>query len=241
MKVIVAGAPKTGTTSMAAALRELDYKVYDSEEQMTLQAEDWKKILIDGEDPSLHLKRMFMDVDAVTDGPGFCFWEQLLNAFPDAVVILLDRDEDRWAKSYKLQKEVEYRYRWMARFNREMRDIYQMADKTEQISMGSEHFVEYLYRWKFRLHNEKVRAVVPKEKLLKFSVKDGWEPLCQFLGKDVPKIPFPHVNQNADYFEQQFQQERNELIKNLSIKITGIVGVLVGSALVICRAMKRND
>lgn len=225
---------------MAAALRELGYTVYDCEEQMTFQTEDWKKILIDGEDPSLHLKRMFMNVDAVTDGPGFCFWEQLLNAFPEAVVILLNRDEDRWAKSYKLQKEVEYRYRWMARFSRETRDIYDLADKTEQISMGSEHFVEYLYRWKFRMHNDKVRAVVPKDKLFEFSVKDGWVPLCRFLGKDVPNIPFPHVNQNSEYYEQQFREERNILIKDLSIKAAGILGILVGGAFLVCRAMKRN-
>ena len=32
-----------------------------------------------------------------------------------------------------------------------------------------------------------VKATVPKERLLEFSVKEGWEPLCKFLGKTLSK------------------------------------------------------
>lgn len=33
--------------------------------------------------------------------------------------------------------------------------------------------------------------------MLDFSVKDGWGPLCRFLGREdeVPDRPFPHVNE----------------------------------------------
>ena len=27
-----------------------------------------------------------------------------------------------------------------------------------------------------------------------FNVKEGWEPLCKFLGVEVPSKPFPHKN-----------------------------------------------
>jgi hypothetical protein len=30
---------------------------------------------------------------------------------------------------------------------------------------------------------------------LEFKLKDGWKPLCEFLGKEVPNEPFPHVNE----------------------------------------------
>lgn len=30
--------------------------------------------------------------------------------------------------------------------------------------------------------------------LLVRSVEDGWEPLCRFLGKEVPSVPFPNGN-----------------------------------------------
>ena len=34
----------------------------------------------------------------------------------------------------------------------------------------------------------------PKHKLLVFDVKEGWEPLCKFLEKDIPDKPFPWRN-----------------------------------------------
>ena len=34
----------------------------------------------------------------------------------------------------------------------------------------------------------------PKDKLLVFDVKEGWEPLCKFLEKDIPDKPFPWRN-----------------------------------------------
>ena len=41
---------------------------------------------------------------------------------------------------------------------------------------------------------EEVKASVPEEKLLVFDVKEGYAPLCKFLGKPVPNEPFPHLN-----------------------------------------------
>eukprot|EP00951_Prasinocladus_malaysianus_P048631 scaffold660670_cov43-Prasinocladus_malaysianus.AAC.1 len=36
-----------------------------------------------------------------------------------------------------------------------------------------------------------VRKNVPAEKLLEYDVSMGWEPLCKFLNKPVPDVPFP--------------------------------------------------
>ena len=47
----------------------------------------------------------------------------------------------------------------------------------------------------YRDHYEHVRSVVPKEKILEFKAGDGYEPLCRFLGKPVPKDEqYPHIN-----------------------------------------------
>jgi hypothetical protein len=46
----------------------------------------------------------------------------------------------------------------------------------------------------FEQHYERVRRAVPAERLLVFRVQEGWEPLCRFLGVDVPDEPFPRVN-----------------------------------------------
>ena len=39
-----------------------------------------------------------------------------------------------------------------------------------------------------------MRRIVPKERLLESDITDGWEPLCTFLNKPMPDIPFPRVN-----------------------------------------------
>jgi len=40
-----------------------------------------------------------------------------------------------------------------------------------------------------------VRELVPKDKLLEYNVKQGWEPLCEFLEiADCPNTPFPRTN-----------------------------------------------
>jgi hypothetical protein len=47
-------------------------------------------------------------------------------------------------------------------------------------------------------HYAHIRAKVPPERVLNFHPKDGWEPLCEFLGKETPKDqPFPRVNDAA--------------------------------------------
>ena len=48
---------------------------------------------------------------------------------------------------------------------------------------------------------DQVKQDVPAEQLLVFQVADGWEPLCDFLGCEVPDGPFPHVN-DAETFRR---------------------------------------
>ena len=43
-----------------------------------------------------------------------------------------------------------------------------------------------------------VQSIVPKEDLLIWNLKDGWEPLCSFLGKEIQEGPIPHDNKTGD-------------------------------------------
>ena len=43
-------------------------------------------------------------------------------------------------------------------------------------------------------HMENLRRVVPEGKLYIVEVKDGWDPLCKILGKEVPQEPFLGIN-----------------------------------------------
>jgi hypothetical protein len=47
----------------------------------------------------------------------------------------------------------------------------------------------------FREHYKEIRRLVPPEKLLEYKVSEGWGPLCEFLGHDIPEgVPFPCSN-----------------------------------------------
>ena len=47
--------------------------------------------------------------------------------------------------------------------------------------------------------------MAPKNKLLIYNVKEGWEPLCKFLDVPVPAKPFPHRNKKGAIM-QEFMQ-----------------------------------
>jgi hypothetical protein len=50
----------------------------------------------------------------------------------------------------------------------------------------------------YEAHLQDVRRTVPPERLMVFDVKEGWQPLCEFLGQPVPAgEPFPHRNDRA--------------------------------------------
>jgi hypothetical protein len=48
-----------------------------------------------------------------------------------------------------------------------------------------------------------IRGLVPKDRLLEWTVHDVWPPLCEFLGKPIPEEPFPHVNTAAGFEGQE--------------------------------------
>jgi Sulfotransferase domain len=55
-------------------------------------------------------------------------------------------------------------------------------------SKAAQHYLE---------HNELVRKVCPPERLLDFKLGSDWKPLCEFLDKEVPDVPYPNVNDKA--------------------------------------------
>lgn len=79
-----------------------------------------------------------------------------------------------------------------------------------------------------------IRGLVPKERLLEWTVEDGWGPLCEFLGKPVPKEdePFPHVNTAAGFDGQEARIGKKYVfgaLKNLFILLS--VGAAAGAVL----------
>lgn len=51
-------------------------------------------------------------------------------------------------------------------------------------------------------YQEEVQRNIPEERLLVWSVTEGWEPLCSFLGVDVPEAQFPRLNDSKMYTDR---------------------------------------
>lgn len=58
---------------------------------------------------------------------------------------------------------------------------------------------------KYVQHCEDIRNLVPKERLLEFKVSQGWQPLCVFLGHEIPEVGFPSGNDIA-VFQRNFSR-----------------------------------
>ncbi|XP_078361899.1 uncharacterized protein LOC144646232 [Oculina patagonica] len=200
MKVICAGLSKTGTKSIAKALQILGFSVFDFKEHITIHHDEWASIYRRGKQPDF--LSMYQDVDAVTDLPAAVWYEEIYQAFPDAKVILSVRDsEEVWVQSWANQTALFLN----AGFLRTIIMSYILpyiigidVPLFEEIGVAAYGTLRpkstVLYKKKYREHNERVQAVIPKEKLLVFNVKQGWKPLCEFLGCEKPDQEFPREN-----------------------------------------------
>lgn len=77
-----------------------------------------------------------------------------------------------------------------------------------------------------------IRGLVPKERLLEWCVEDGWEPLCEFLGKPVPDEPFPHVNAAAGWQGQEMKLGM-KYIKGAATNLAVILSLAVGAGAIL--------
>lgn len=92
-----------------------------------------------------------------------------------------------------------------------------------QFSLEAALLVIYLCFW-FK--------IVPKDQLLVFDVKEGWQPLCDFLGIPVPDIPFPHKNKGGAVL-QEYRKENpvmHRIEKELKISLACLFALLMAGA-----------
>ena len=87
----------------------------------------------------------------------------------------------------------------------------------------------------FLEHYEEVRSLVPRERLLEFNISDGWGPLCEFLGEEIPDTPFPRGNDMADFYRRCQTRNRRQMLNALfqaftvsgGLLATGLVGLVL--------------
>ena len=258
MQVIAVGPPRSATESLQQALLRLGYEyTYHGWDMMFEDHHNmhgWsqlcrRKFLGTNDDGDCEITAEDFDAIlgnsvAVTDAPASVFASEMIRAYPDAKVILnTNNDLNRWHQS-AVKNIVGVNRNWMFWvMSWTSKDLFWAWNMWERMlwpglfrCMGHpgrnlDIGITRNGKWIYREHCDMIRGLVPKEKLLEWNVQDGWEPLCQFLGKDVPEEPFPNVN-NAAGFKGREKQAMDlwfgQGFKNIA-KV-GVVLAAIGAA-----------
>ena len=145
------------------------------------------------------------DFDAIYNGyssavdwPTAAFWREVSDAYPGAKVILSSRSADSWYESISetILATVWARESWPA----PAVEWFSMVEKVLERSLGTSRDRASIIA-AFHAQEEAVKAEIPASRLLVHQAKDGWKPLCEFLGVPVPDTPYPRTNSKEEFFE----------------------------------------
>lgn len=256
LQVIGAGYGRTGTDSLKVALNELGYNTYHMYEcsvhgdhQKWIDADtELKEEGGDRQKGQQILKSIFDDrkYTACVDFPASLYYDALFKLNPNAKVVLTVRDSDKWYDSCirTFWNPNGYQFSWIIGMTDKGKMLQKMQRHVSARALGipladvdtkkreyidnKEHCMA-----KFNEHNKEVRASIPSENLLVYKVGDGWEPLCEFLGKPVPDTPFPNVN-DKEHFTTELQKAKVTILAIYSV----IYSVLIAMALALAYGLK---
>ena len=209
IRVIGAGLPRTGTLTQKEALEMLGvgpcYHWVDVLADLD-RVEMWDKAM----DGDVSWPDVFGESQSTVDWPGGYFWRELMEAYPDAKVLLSVRDPEKWEPSFRetiwdmghgenlLHLLSSARALVDPRWQRYVAFVERMFWSPEGTFASGHERPEQLIEGMVR-HNEEVKASVPADRLLVWEVTEGWEPLCEFLGVDVPSEAMPHANDRETF------------------------------------------
>jgi hypothetical protein len=207
-RVIGAGWGRTGTASTKRALELLGLGPCHHMEEVIKHPPEvptWERA---ARGETIDWKTFMRGWGSCVDFPSAIYYRELMEAFPDAKVILSVRDADSWYASMgetivpmlsRFPNRIVMPY--LPHLGAPSRAVGQTQIRREVIDRFSDR--EHVKKV-FNDHTEQVKRVVPAERLLVFEAKQGWEPLCAFLGVPVPKEPFPRLNDTAEFKKRVF-------------------------------------
>ncbi len=207
LEIIGAGFGRTGTNSLKLALERLGFgpchHMFEVRDNPELLA-DWQAV---ARGEAVDWEKVFHGYRSQVDWPGARVWRELAEAFPGAKVILTVRDPDAWFDS--VQATI---YPFVA-----ARGSHETAHMNAIADMGYKVVVEGVFDDRlddrahaisvFNDHIAEVQQSLPSSRLLTYDVRQGWEPLCAFLGVAVPDEPFPRTNSSRQFSEEEWKTE----------------------------------
>lgn len=167
---------------------------------------------------------LFGNFQSTVDWPACNYVPELMAAYPEAKMVLNVRDPERWYDSvattiYTLRTVLPS---WVMRIFPPLALYRNFVNDLVWEGTFAGRFEDKAYAIDvFNKHNERIQGIVPAGRLLVFSVKEGWEPLCEFLDVPVPDKPFPHAN------DRQSMMRRVQLLRAVIIG-----GMVAGAGLV---------
>lgn len=202
LQVIGAGFGRTGTMSLKLALEQLGYvKCHHMLEVFANPAQSklWQDIA-EGATPDWD--KAFEGFAAAVDFPSCACWRELAARYPEAKVVLTVRSSESWfaSASQTIFAIGKVAPPWMLWLVPHLKRIFGMHEALirQRVFEGDydtkAHAIAIYDR-----HNAAVKAAIPAERLLVYELKQGWAPLCAFLGKPVPASPMPNVNDLAEF------------------------------------------
>ncbi|GAA4044616.1 sulfotransferase family protein [Nonomuraea soli] len=226
MKVIGAGFGRTGTRSLQAALDLLGYGPCYHMATVIDQPRRVRQWLEIGEGRPADWDEVFAGFHSAVDWPAASYWQELADRYPDAKIVLTVRDPGAWYDSVSatifrsalaegrpapLRRRIT---RWLVARRAPDFALYpRMAratimDRVFDGRVGDRaHVLEVFDR-----HVERVRATLPEERLLVFDVREGWGPLCAFLGVPVPPAPFPQANERTAWWGKRARRRARLIV-----------------------------
>ena len=199
LQIIGAGVGRTGTNSLRLAINQLGfgpcYHMHELVMNLPANVPLWLRAL----DGDADWDVIFNGYASAVDWPAAGFFRELHAVYPEAKVILTVRDPENWAESfsetiYKLQAAED-------QAPAALKPWFDMANGVV-FKSGFPFGLDVPALAKaFDAHTRAVKAAIPGERLLVYEVKDGWGPLCKFLGVAEPAEAFPRTNSRAEFWD----------------------------------------
>jgi hypothetical protein len=196
LSVIGAGYGRTGTLSLKRALEILGYEKCHHMIEVLHKPGEPEKWLDAIDNPAVDWDELFSGFTACVDWPACHFYQTLAARYPDAKVILTIRDPLEWFQSMTATTLNVIKPRLAEIGNRNLGTELVVRGALAGIIDDPAHGVAM-----FKQHTREVIDTIDPGRLLVYDVREGWGPLCAFLGKHEPRDPFPRVNSREDFHD----------------------------------------
>jgi len=199
LEVIGAGVGRTGTFSLKLALEQLGCGPCHHMEEVLKNQSRQVPLWTAAVQGQPNWQSTFEGYVSAVDWPTAAFWSELAAYYSEAKVILTTRSPERWYESYsgtihKLMSTAD-------EAPATMKPWFEMAKGVTGKSGIGGHSSRSDMIKAFENHVDRVKESIPSDRLLVFEVKDGWGPLCEFLGKPVPAGAFPRSNDKEEFWD----------------------------------------